>query len=57
MNLLEKLTNKTLLADGAMGTMLHARGIGFDKCFDELNLTTPPPSRTFTVNTSKQVRS
>ena len=41
MNLIETLTNKTLLADGAMGTMLHARGIGFDKCFDELNLTNP----------------
>ncbi len=24
-----------------MGTMLHARGVGFDKCFDELNLTNP----------------
>jgi homocysteine S-methyltransferase len=31
----------TLLADGAMGTMLNARGIGFEKCFDELNLTNP----------------
>ncbi|MCK6582599.1 MAG: homocysteine S-methyltransferase family protein, partial [Anaerolineales bacterium] len=41
MNLLETLTKKTILADGAMGTMLHARGIGFDKCFDELNLTNP----------------
>jgi homocysteine S-methyltransferase len=41
MNLLETLTKKTLLADGAMGTMLHARGIGFDQCFDELNLTSP----------------
>ncbi|MFM8425172.1 MAG: homocysteine S-methyltransferase family protein, partial [Chloroflexota bacterium] len=41
MNLLETLTKKTLLADGAMGTMLHARGVGFDKCFDELNLTNP----------------
>lgn len=30
-----------LLADGAMGTMLHARGVAFDKCFDELNLTDP----------------
>jgi methionine synthase I (cobalamin-dependent)/5,10-methylenetetrahydrofolate reductase len=38
----DKLTkSKTLLADGAMGTMLHARGVGFDKCFDELNLTNP----------------
>src|SRR5512147_1531345 len=24
-----------------MGTMLHARGASFDKCFDELNLTNP----------------
>jgi len=38
---LELLENQTLLADGAMGTMLHARGIGFDKCFDELNITNP----------------
>ncbi|HXF85887.1 MAG TPA: bifunctional homocysteine S-methyltransferase/methylenetetrahydrofolate reductase [Anaerolineales bacterium] len=35
------LSSQTLLADGAMGTMLHARGIGFDKCFDELNITNP----------------
>lgn len=41
MNLIEKISEKTLIADGAMGTMLHARGIGFDKCFDELNLTNP----------------
>src|SRR5215210_6370687 len=41
MNLLERLATETILADGAMGTMLHARGIGFDKCFDELNLTRP----------------
>src|SRR5512139_2986802 len=33
--------SKVILADGAMGTILHARGIGFDKCFDELNLTNP----------------
>jgi methionine synthase I (cobalamin-dependent) len=38
---LEKLEQGTLLIDGAMGTMLHARGVGFDKCFDELNLTNP----------------
>ena len=30
-----------LLLDGAMGTMLHNRGVGFDECFDELNLTNP----------------
>ena len=38
---IELLSLQTLLADGAMGTMLHARGVGFDKCFDELNLTNP----------------
>ncbi|MGE5373767.1 MAG: bifunctional homocysteine S-methyltransferase/methylenetetrahydrofolate reductase [Bacteroidota bacterium] len=35
------LSTNTLVADGAMGTVLHARGIGFDKCFDELNTTNP----------------
>ena len=38
---LELLSTSTLLADGAMGTMLHAHGVGFDKCFDELNITNP----------------
>jgi homocysteine S-methyltransferase len=38
---LELLSKSLLLADGAMGTMLHARGIGFERCFDELNLTHP----------------
>jgi homocysteine S-methyltransferase len=41
MNLLEQLKSGTLLADGAMGTMLHSRGVSFEKCFDELNLTDP----------------
>jgi homocysteine S-methyltransferase len=41
MNLSEILSKGVLLADGAMGTMLHGRGIGFDQCFDELNLTHP----------------
>ena len=30
-----------ILSDGAMGTMLHQRGIDFDQCFDELNLSQP----------------
>lgn len=34
-------SNKPLLSDGAMGTLLHDRGVSFDKCFDELNLTNP----------------
>lgn len=38
---LQMLSERIVLADGAMGTMLHARGVGFDKCFDELNLTNP----------------
>jgi len=40
-NLKELLESHVLLSDGAMGTMLHGQGIGFDKCFDELNLTDP----------------
>jgi len=32
---------KPVLADGAMGTVLHAHGVGFDQCFDELNLSDP----------------
>jgi methionine synthase I (cobalamin-dependent)/5,10-methylenetetrahydrofolate reductase len=32
---------KVILADGAMGTMLHSRGASFDSSFDELNLTQP----------------
>ncbi len=30
-----------ILADGAMGTMIHAQGIGFRECFDALNLSNP----------------
>jgi homocysteine S-methyltransferase len=33
--------SQPVLADGAMGTMLNAQGIGFDQCFDALNLTNP----------------
>ena len=33
--------SKPILADGAMGTMLHARGVEFETCFDVLNLTDP----------------
>ena len=38
---LDRLALRPLLADGAMGTMLHARGVAFDRCFDELNLSQP----------------
>lgn len=30
-----------LLADGAMGTEINQQGVGFNRCFDELNLTQP----------------
>ncbi|MFN2120175.1 MAG: bifunctional homocysteine S-methyltransferase/methylenetetrahydrofolate reductase [Anaerolineales bacterium] len=36
---LETLKSGVLLADGAMGTMLHSHGVSFDRCFDELNLS------------------
>jgi homocysteine S-methyltransferase len=38
MTLLDRLTEGPLLADGAMGTMLYARGTPIDACFDVLNL-------------------
>ena len=34
-------TEAPLLGDGAMGTMLNARGVGFEQCFDALNLARP----------------
>lgn len=30
-----------VLRDGAMGTLLHSRGVGFESCFDALNLSNP----------------
>jgi len=30
-----------ILGDGAMGTQLNLRGVGFDQCFDALNLDNP----------------
>lgn len=38
---LEKLDKRSLVCDGAMGTMLYAKGVPFSRCFDELNLTLP----------------
>jgi len=36
----------TVLCDGAMGTMLYARGVFINRCFDELNLSHPELVRT-----------
>ena len=38
---LKTLSQKILICDGAMGTLLHEYGIPFDRCFDELNLSSP----------------
>ncbi len=42
---LESLQNRTLLCDGAMGTMLYQAGVFVNRCFDELNLTDGPMIR------------
>jgi homocysteine S-methyltransferase len=41
--LLDILANsdRPLVADGAMGTLLHSRGAHFEQCFDELNVSWP----------------
>src|SRR5688572_32493290 len=38
---LDALDHRVLVCDGAMGTMLYAKGIFLNRCFDELNLTQP----------------
>ena len=38
---LDALDHRVLVCDGAMGTMLYAKGIFLNRCFDELNLSTP----------------
>jgi homocysteine S-methyltransferase len=37
----ELFTDRPVLADGAMGTVLYARGIFVNRCYDELNLSDP----------------
>ena len=38
---LDAVNQRVLVCDGAMGTMLYARGIFLNRSFDELNLTQP----------------
>ena len=38
---LTRLQQGPILADGAMGTELYARGIFINRCYDELNLSQP----------------
>ncbi len=35
----EEIKENVIVADGAMGTMLYARGMFINRCYDELNLT------------------
>jgi homocysteine S-methyltransferase len=37
----DQLAQRVIVADGAMGTMLYARGVFINRCFDELNLAQP----------------
>src|ERR1700740_3389267 len=34
-------SSRPVLADGAMGTVLYARGVFINRCYDELNLSDP----------------
>ncbi len=38
---IEKIQERVAVGDGAMGTMLYAKGIPLHRCFDELNLSAP----------------
>src|SRR5258705_13803324 len=38
---LDRIQQSVLVCDGAMGTMLYAKGIFINRCFDELNLSMP----------------
>jgi methionine synthase / methylenetetrahydrofolate reductase(NADPH) len=37
----KKLQSKIVITDGAMGTMLYGKGVFINRCFDELNLSSP----------------
>ncbi|HYP60638.1 MAG TPA: bifunctional homocysteine S-methyltransferase/methylenetetrahydrofolate reductase [Thermomicrobiales bacterium] len=39
--LIDRLSARTLLADGAMGTLIHEAGVPMGTCFDHLNLSNP----------------
>ena len=39
--ILQRLEKRPVVCDGAMGTMLYAKGISLNRCYDELNLSNP----------------
>jgi len=41
MNILERLKHEILIGDGAVGTMLYAKGVSLDSNFEHLNLVRP----------------
>ena len=41
MNFLDALLDRPLAADGAMGTVINSRGVGFERSFEGLNLSDP----------------
>src|SRR6202161_4984183 len=40
-NILARPKRSPVLCDGAMGTLLYAKGIFINRCYDELNLSQP----------------
>jgi len=38
---LDRIAEGVIVCDGAMGTMLYSRGVFLNRCFDELNLSSP----------------
>ena len=40
-DLLARLKESPILCDGAMGTLLYAKGVFINRCYDELNLSNP----------------
>ncbi|UCE66802.1 MAG: homocysteine S-methyltransferase family protein, partial [Candidatus Zixiibacteriota bacterium] len=37
----KRLDEGVIVCDGAMGTYLNQKGVSYDRCFDELNLSQP----------------
>ena len=37
----EQLQHRVMVADGAMGTVLYSKGVFINRCYDELNLSSP----------------
>ena len=40
-SILDTLNEKSIVFDGAMGTMLFSKGVFLNQCFDELNVSSP----------------